>query len=186
MFKRLRLTSFRWSVAIACAFFLCTAVLFGLVYWEATVFLTERFDSIIIKRAEVVATLPPDQWAGAVERRVDEDPGHLLSAGLFSQEGRRIAGNVAELPSGVTADDGATSVTIIRIDPDGHHTQLVRAVVRKLSQNEWLFIGRNIQENEEIAQIIGRGLALGLLPALGLAILSGRCSASARGSASES
>src|ERR1700704_2380152 len=95
---RLRLTSFRLATAFAATFFLCTAALFGLIYWQATVYLTDRFDSVIMRRAEVIAAMPPDQWASAVQQRVNEDPARLLSAGLFSPDGRRITGNVATLP----------------------------------------------------------------------------------------
>jgi signal transduction histidine kinase len=168
---RLRLTSFRLAIAFACAFFLCTVALFGLIYWQATVYLTARFDSVIVKRAAVIAVMPPDRWVSAVQQRVNEDPGRLLSAGLFSADGRRIAGNIVTLP--FRADSGPRDATIIRIDPEGQTAQQVRAVVRKLGPDQWLLVGRNIQENEEIAKIIKRGLALGLLPALGLAILAG-------------
>jgi signal transduction histidine kinase len=168
---RLRLTSFRLAVAFACTFFMCTAALFGLIYWQATIYLTENFDGVIVKRAAVIAAMPSDRWISAVQERVREDPGRLLSAGLFSPDGHRIAGNVATLP--FRAARGPGPATIMRIDPDGQHAQRVRAVVIKLSRGEWLVVGRNIQENEEIAQIIGRGLVLGLLPALGLAVLAG-------------
>ena len=168
---RLRLTSFRLAIAFAGTFVLCTAALFGLIYWQSTVYLTGRFDSVIVKRAAVIAAMPPDRWISAVQERVNEDPARLLSAGLFSGEGRRIAGNVATLP--FRSPDGPKDATIVRIDPDGQRAQRVRAVVRKLSRGEWLIVGRNIQENQEIAEIIGRGLMLGLLPALILAILAG-------------
>jgi signal transduction histidine kinase len=168
---RLRLTSSRLAIVFASAFFLCTAALFGLIYWQATTWLTTHFDGVIIKRAAVIAAMPPDRWISAVQERVNEDPGQLLSAGLFSPNGRRIAGNVATLPFRATG--GARGVTIMRIESYGQKAQRVRAVVMKLSGGEWLIVGRNIQENEEIAEIIERGLALGLLPALGLAIFAG-------------
>jgi signal transduction histidine kinase len=168
---RLRLTSFRLAIAFAATFFLCTAALFSLIYWQATAYLTGRFDGVIIKRAAVIAAMPPNQWISAVQQRVNEDPGRLLSAGLFSPDERWIAGNVAILP--FRAGDGPRDATIMRIDPDGRHAQRVRAVVRQLSRGEWLIVGRNIQENQEIAEIIGRGLVLGLLPSLALAILAG-------------
>jgi signal transduction histidine kinase len=168
---RLRLTSFRLAILFAGTFFLCTAALFGLVYWQATTYLVRNFDGVILKRAAVIATMSPDRWIGAVRERVNEDPGRLLSAGLFSPDGHRIAGNIASLPFRVTGEP--REATIVRIDPDGQRVQRVRATVRKLGGGQWLVIGRNIQENEEIAEIIGRVLMLGLLPALGLAILAG-------------
>ena len=168
---RLRLTSFRLAIAIASTFFLCSAALFGLIYWQSTIYLNSHFDDVIAKRCAVIAAMPPDRWISAVQERVNEDPGRILSAGLFSPDGRRIAGNVAMLPFRAAA--GPRAATIVRIDPDGQHAQRVRAVVAKLSRGEWLMVGRNVQENEEIAEIIERGLVLGLVPALGLAILAG-------------
>jgi len=168
---RLRLTSFRLAIAFAGTFFLCTTVLFGLIYWQSTTYLTDHFDGVIMRRAEVIAAMSPDRWRSAVQERVNEDPGRLLSAGLFSPDGRRIAGNVASLPFRTT--DEPRSATIMWIDRGGQHAQQVRAVVKRLNQGDWLIVGRNIQENEEIAEIIGRVLALGLLPALGLAIFAG-------------
>jgi signal transduction histidine kinase len=165
------MTSFRLAIAFAGTFFFCTAALFGLIYWQATIYLTENFDGVIVKRAAVIAAMPSDQWMSAVQERVKEDPGRLLSAGLFSPDGHRIAGNVATLP--FRGARGPGSATIMRIDPDGQHAQRVRAVVMKLSPGKWLIVGRNIHENEELAQIIGRGLVLGLLPTLGLAVLAG-------------
>src|SRR5258706_15995698 len=112
---RLRLTSFRLAIAFAGTFFLCSAALFGLIYWQATVYLTNRFDSVIMRRAEVIAAMPPDQWASAIQQRVDEDPARLLSAGLFSPDGCRTAGNVATLPFRAAGEP--RDATIQRIDP---------------------------------------------------------------------
>src|SRR5258706_8373131 len=95
---RLRLTSFRLAIAFAGTFFLCTAALFALIYWQSTIFLTGRFDSVISKRAAIIAAMPPDRWKSAVQERVNEDADRLLSAGLFSPAGRRIAGKVAFFP----------------------------------------------------------------------------------------
>ena len=49
----------------------------------------------------------------------------------------------------------------------------MRLATRSLPSGESLVIGRNIDEITEIAQIVVRALALGLLPAFILAILIG-------------
>ena len=165
------MTSFRLATGFAVTFFFCTAALFGLIYLNTAIYLTGRFDDVIARRADVIAAMPPERWKNAVQERVNEDAARILSAGLFSADGRRIEGNVQTLPFHETG--GPRDATIQRIDSDGVHPQLVRAVVRRLNLSNWLIVGRNIQENEDIAQIIGRSLMLGLLPALGLAILAG-------------
>jgi signal transduction histidine kinase len=171
MFSRFRSTSFRWALAIGCAFLLCIAVLFGLVYWQTTVYLTEHFDRLIERQAKTIAALPPGDWNGAVGERADSD--RVASAGIFDAAGRRISGNIANLPSNLVPDGVAAGVTITRIDPDGPHGQLVRAVAVKLGYSERLVVGRGMQEDDAFAKIIERALALSLLPALALAMLAG-------------
>jgi len=146
-------------------------VLFGFVYWQATVYLTQHFDRLIEKQASTVAALPPGDWNGAVRERADSD--RVASAGIFDAAGRRISGNIAGFPSNLVPDGVAAGVTITRVDPDGPHTQLIRAVAVKLGNGERLVVGRSIQEDDAFAKIIERALALSLLPALALAMLAG-------------
>ena len=165
------MTSFRLATGFAVTFFFCTAALFGFIYWNTAIYLTGRFDNVIVRRADVIAAMPPERWKSAVQERVNEEATRILSAGLFSADGRRIEGNVQTLPFQDTS--GPRDATILRIDSDGVHPQRVRAVVKRLNLDNWLMVGRNNQENEDIARIIGRSLILGLLPALGLAVLAG-------------
>jgi len=171
MFSRFRSTTIRWALAIGCAFLLCIAVLFGFVYWQTTVYLTEHFDRLIERQAKTIAALPPGDWNGAVRERADPD--RVASAGIFDTAGHRISGNIANLPSHLVPDGIAAGVTITRVDPDGQRAQLVRAVAVKLGYSEWLVVGRSIQEDDAFAKIIERALALSLLPALALAMLAG-------------
>src|SRR5580698_3895165 len=126
---RLRMTSFRLATGFAVTFFFCTAALFGLIYLNTAIYLTGRFDDVIARRADVIAAMPPERWKNAVQERVNEDAARILSAGLFSADGRRIEGNVQTLPFHETG--GPRDATIQRIDSDGVHPQRVRAVVRR-------------------------------------------------------
>ena len=62
------------------------------------------------------------------------------------------------------------------LDNGVREVQKVRLATRLLPSGENLVIGRNIDEITEIAQIVVRALALGLLPAFILAILIGMVS----------
>jgi signal transduction histidine kinase len=168
----LRRTSVSLPAAIACTFVLCTSLLFGLVYWQISVYMTAHFDRIVVARAVAIAQLPPRRRIGAIEQRATENPGRTLSAGLFDEAGKRLAGNVAALPSEIVSGMGMKEVVITRIDPDGRHQQVVRAIVLRLSDGKRMILGRDTEENKEIATIVARALMLGLLPAIGLAILA--------------
>ena len=131
-------------------------------------------------------TTAPERRLAMIEDRLRQDPRRIRVAGLFGADGRRIAGNIESLPSGLTPNVPANAA-VVRVDNRGRETQKVRLAARSLPSGEVLVIGRNIDELAEIAEIVEWALALGLLPAFG----SGgchrngfepACSRSARGS----
>jgi signal transduction histidine kinase len=98
-----------------------------------------------------------------------KDPQRIKIAGLFGADGHRIAGNLEGLPPGL-APDVPTAAVVFRIDDSGREMQEVRLATHLLPSGEVLAIGRNIDEITEVAQIVGRALALGVLPAFILAL----------------
>ncbi|MEA2902884.1 MAG: hypothetical protein QOI12_271 [Alphaproteobacteria bacterium] len=164
-----RSTTFRWALAVAGAFVLCTLMLFGFVYWRAATYMTSNVDILLIDGLRVIAAEGPDQRLALIEDRLRQDPRRIRAAGLFAADGHRIAGNIESLPPGVALDVPVNTI-IARIDERGREMQNVRLAARVLANGEVLVIGRSIDEITEIAEIVGRALALGLLPALILAI----------------
>jgi signal transduction histidine kinase len=69
--------------------------------------------------------------------------------------------------------DVPADAVVVRVDNRGRESEKVRLVTEVLPDGEILAIGRNIEEIEEIADIVRRALALGLLPAFGLALVIG-------------
>jgi signal transduction histidine kinase len=167
-----RTTTFRWTLAVAGAFVLGALVLFGFVYWQTAAYMTSSYDRLLISE---VSSIEPDAPTHQVERvvsRLRDDPRRIRIAGLFGADGHRIAGNLESLPADLTPDV-PTDVTIVRVDDRGRETQEVRLVVHPLPNGDVLAIGRYNGEINEIAEIVLRALALGLLPAFGLAVVIG-------------
>src|ERR1700730_8543465 len=167
-----RTTTFRWTLAVAGAFVLCTLLLFGFVYWQTAVYLTSQYDVLLAEELRVFATNTPEQRLAEIDDRLRKDPRRINIAGLFRTHGHRIAGNMESLPGGL-APDLPTDAVIVRVDNRGRETQHVRLAAHPLPSGEVLVIGRHIAELAEMAQIGGRALALGLLPAFGLALIVG-------------
>jgi signal transduction histidine kinase len=94
-------------------------------------------------------------------------------AGLFTANGRRIAGNIQSFPAGLLTGRAPADVFVVRISPYGLENEPVRAVARRLPDGAILVIGRNIDELNDIAAIVARGLAIGLVPALILSVAAG-------------
>jgi signal transduction histidine kinase len=167
-----RTTTFRWTLAIASAFVLCSLVLFGFVYWETAAYMTSTFDDLIVGELNIIAADSPSQRLEHIKNRLRDDPRRVRIAGLFGADGHRIAGNIESLPPGLTPGI-QTNAVVVRDDDRGRETEKVRLVTDTLSGGEILVIGRNVEDIAEIADIVRRALALGLLPAFALAIVIG-------------
>jgi signal transduction histidine kinase len=168
----LRTTTFRWTLAIAGAFVLCTLLLFGFVYWQTADYMTRQFDDLLANDIRIADTDSPSRQIARIEGRLRDDPRRIRIGGLFSPDGRPLVGNLESLPSDVLPDV-PTTTEIVRVDNRGRETQTVRLVKHVLPDGSILVLGRNIDEIEEIAEIVGRALGLGLLPAFALALVIG-------------
>jgi signal transduction histidine kinase len=164
-----RTTTFRWTLGVASAFVLCTLVLFGFVYWQTAAYMTSQYDVLLAEELRVFAANTPEQRLAEIDDRLRKDPNRIKIAGLFGADGHRIAGNLESLPGGL-APDVPTDAVVVRVDDRSREMQNVRLAAHPLPSGEVLVIGRNIDELAEMAEIVGRALALGLLPAFGLAI----------------
>jgi signal transduction histidine kinase len=167
-----RTTTFRWTLAIAGAFVLCTAVLFGFVYWQTAAYLTSTFDDLITGELRIIAAETPERRLEHIDNRLRDDPRRVRIAALFGADGHRIAGNIESLPPGLTPNL-PVNATVVRVDDLGRESESVRLVTERLPDGEVLAIGRNDEEIAEIADIVRRALTLGLLLAVGLALVVG-------------
>ena len=169
----IRSTTLQWAIAIAGAFATGTLILFGFVYWETAAYMTARIDSLIANELTVIAAEPPGLRLQILDTRLEGDPRRIKIAGLFAADGRRMAGNVESLPSGLMRDASPRNIQVMLIGATGAELQKVRAVALTLPDGELLMIGRNIDELRDIAAIVERALLLGILPASAIAVAAG-------------
>jgi signal transduction histidine kinase len=167
-----RTTTFRSTLIVAGAFFLCTVLLFGFVYWQTVVYVMDKYDQLLTEELRVFVANTPEQRLQEIDDRLRKDPGRIKVAGLFGNNGHRIAGNIESLPTGLVPDV-PTDAVVIRLDGGGREFQKVRIAAHPLPSGETMVIGRNIDEIVQIAEIVLRALALGLLPAIALAVVVG-------------
>jgi signal transduction histidine kinase len=168
-----RTTTFRWTLLVSGAFALCILLMFAFVYWQTSVFMIARVDSLITQDIGLIASESSAQRLEAIEERLRQDPRRVRLAGLFGADRRPIAGNLEVLPPDLQIDSVVHSVNVVRLDNRGREQQTIRAVARSLSDGGVVVLGRNIDEFAEIGTIVERALVLGLIPALCLGLLSG-------------
>jgi signal transduction histidine kinase len=169
----IRSTTFRWTLAVAGVFAILVIVLFGFIYWQTDQYLVARSDRMIVNQLDVIAALPSERRLEAIGQDLKQDTRGVHYAGLFGPDGRRITGNLEELPPELKLDDTAQSVSVIRLLPSGRHWHVIRATGRRMSNGNALLIGREVDETREISHVVGQALVLGLLPALCLCLLAG-------------
>src|SRR6202022_4450098 len=168
-----RLTTLRWTFLVAGIFAAFIVALLGFVYLKTEDDLTMRSDRVIASQMGVLADLSPERRLDAINEHLKQDPGRVQLAGLFGSNGRRIAGNLESLPPDLKTDNAVQSAVVDRIDESGREKQAVRLIARSLPNGDVLVIGRNVDEVGEIAGVVGRALALGLVPALLLCLVVG-------------
>jgi signal transduction histidine kinase len=169
----MRSTTLRRTFLVAGIFAAFIVALLGFIYLKTESDLTTRSDRVIASQMSVFAGLSPERRLDAINEHLKQDPSRVQLAGLFGSNGRRIAGNLESLPSGLRTDDAVQSAVVDRIDETGRLKQAVRLIARSLPNGDVLVIGRYVDEIGEIARVVGRALALGLIPAVLLCLAVG-------------
>src|SRR5882672_5968280 len=169
----LRSNTFRWALAVAGVFALFVMVLFGFIYWQTDQYLIARSDKMIESQLNFIVGLAGERRLDAIKDHLKQDSRGVQYAGLFSADGRKIAGNLERFPHDLQIDDSVRSISVERTLPAGRETHVIRAIARHMPNGDALVIGREVDETREISHVVGQALALGLLPGLCLCLLAG-------------
>src|SRR5260221_9259965 len=169
----MRSNIFQWALAVAGMFAVFIIVLFGFIYWQTDQYLITRTDRMIAGQVDAIMALSGQRQLDAIDEHLKQDSRGVQYAGLFGADGRRIAGNLEQVPPGLTMNGSVQGVSIVRTVPAGRDTRVIRAIARRMPNGDALIIGREVDETREISHVVGQALALGLLPALCLCVLAG-------------
>jgi signal transduction histidine kinase len=168
-----RSTTLRWTALVAGIFAAFTVALLGFVYLKTKHDLTMRSDRAIASQMGTLGALSPAQRLESINEGVRQDPARVRLVGLFAPDGGRIAGNVESRPLDLKIDGRTREAVVDRVDGIGREKQAARLIARSLPDGNVLVVGRNVDEIDEIARVVGRALALGLIPAVLLCISVG-------------
>jgi signal transduction histidine kinase len=169
----IRSTTFRWALTVAGVLAIFVIVLFGFIYWQTDQYLIARSDRMITGQLNVIAALPGERRLDAIDEHLKQDSRGVQYAGLFGADGRKITGDLEQLPPDLRMDDTVQSVLVVRVLPSGRETHVIRAIARRMPNGDALLIGREVDEAREISHVVGQALLLGLLPALCLCLIAG-------------
>ena len=167
-----RSVTFRWGLAVAGIFVLFMLAMFAAIYGQTYHYLTTRSDEVVSRQAEVFGQANARELVDTINMLPRQNPRKVEHAGLFTADGRKIAGDIERIPPSL-ALDGVAQRTMMLAGVDTPVWQPVRVAGRRLAGGEVLVIARSVDEVVEISEIVGATLAAGLLPALFLCISVG-------------
>jgi len=169
----IRTDTFRLAVAFAGVFALSSLLLFAFIYLQTARHETQRVDAWIGEMAASAVTEPPEELMWTVDTRLSSDLHRLTFAALFDGGGRLLAGNLRQIPPGLPLD-GKVHAADSELQIAGSLVvERVRAVAERLPDGRLLVIARNIDELVTLRAIVLRALALGVIPAVLLALDAG-------------
>jgi signal transduction histidine kinase len=159
---------------VAASMFGCaTLMLFAFIYWQTADYESDRIDLYLRYEAETLAHTPISEISSEISTKFAGDLHRTTFAALFGADGRPVAGDVVRLPSGLTLEGRPQRARTERIVNGNPAMEVVRAIGVRLSDGRILLIGRSEAGLTELRSVITRALALGLIPAVGLALLAG-------------
>jgi signal transduction histidine kinase len=168
-----RSSTMRWTMLVVGFFVAFTIALLGFVYLKTKQDLTLRSDRAIALQMRVLVALPLEQMLNSINEGLRQDPARARLVGLFGTHGDRIAGNIESQPTDLKVNGTAQNAVAERIDGTGREQQAVRLIAQILPDGKVLLVGRDADEIERIARLVGRTLALGLIPAVFLCVSVG-------------
>ena len=167
-----RSTAFRLAVAFALATTIATAAVFALVYLDISTSDVARLRVVLVDEAAKGITESDGELRRALELRLTRDLRRLDYVALFTAGGTRLYGNIDKLPD-IPIDGQAHFVAEAR--PSGAESRAEPAlfVARRRADGGVLVLGRSLLEVYAIRSTVLRALAIGLGPAIVLALAIG-------------
>jgi signal transduction histidine kinase len=168
-----RSTTFRWAVAISGAFALCAFLMFGFVLAQTYSYALSDVDSLNSENVRLIAAEDADSRVRRLNEYLQNDPRREKLGALFDSDGRRIAGNIENLPADLQPGLAPRNIFLVRVDAFGRERQRARSVARQLAGNQILVVGRYVEDFTRIWEISRRALTFGLVPVLCLSLAAG-------------
>ena len=168
-----RITSFRLTVLYGGLFALAVLGLLGLIYDQTARYQNRQVDQILSSEARVFSAATSAQLSADIAYEIERDIRHINFIGLFSADGKAVAGNLVRIPRELTLD-GKPHALPERADAGlFRDARSVRALGQTTANGNIIVVARDMALLDEIRQSLLRGCFLIGAVILLLGILSG-------------
>lgn len=155
----------RYTAALFIAIAATIVLSLCLAYVQTSRELVSQVDALVLQEAGTILGGANAGSMATYQERVRQDPRRVKPTGLFAPDGKRLSGNVEQLPAELAIGLSPMDVTLVRIDRDVKMQQRARAVARRLADGNVVVVGWSTADNEKTAFMVEQGLIFGLVPA---------------------
>jgi signal transduction histidine kinase len=166
-------SAFRRVAAASAAFSLVAFLLFAFIYWQTAVLETRRIERLIEQQTATIALAPTEQILWTVNTGIAHDLHRVTFGAVFDPAGTLVAGNLRRLPATLPLDGRAYRLDAAQLDLTHSDEEPVIAVGRRLPDGRVVILGRVVDQLAEMRSVVTRALAMGVIPALLLALAFG-------------
>lgn len=160
--KLWRSTTFRMTVVFGAIFGGAVTLLLGFIYWETQSYLTAQVDTVLKGMAVTYAHMPRDKLADQIDQSLLYDARHISLVGLFSRDGKRLAGNLLYIPGLLIGDSSLHEFGYpASFRRDAAAAGVAVASATQLPTGERLVLGRDVTQLAAVRHVIERALILG-------------------------
>jgi signal transduction histidine kinase len=157
-----RISTVRLLPVYGILFVLWSVLLIGWVQYDTMKYLSGVVDEILRQRAHYLTHFDREHLPEAMEQTVALDLQGVMLYGLFDPDGRRVIGNIEQIPEGV-ALDGVVHGVPGGIRKQGTQEPIrVRGIASKLPTGDVIFLARATSVIDQVNTIIYRSLIWGL------------------------
>ena len=169
----IRTHTFRTALMACAAFGAITLLLFGFIYWQTAGLETARIEGFLRHESAALSREDLATMIADVNTRYRADIHRQVFAAIFDAHGARIAGDLLAVPSSLPQDGFAHETVVLRPMLTGPVMDTALATARRVGSGSLLVVGRSEADAATLRLLVGRALALGLLPALAAALCIG-------------
>lgn len=171
--RRWHTTAFRWLSVYALMFALSVMALMGFIGWLVTTTMEGDTDVVMQWQLFYFDSVADEKLADAIERRIDLGQMHANFYGLFTADGRHIAGDILAVPRGLPPDrTGHTFDRTLTLVP-GEPVPVVRAMAELRRNDQELVLARDLTHVLRIRQTMIHALVGAGVYCLSIGIASG-------------
>jgi signal transduction histidine kinase len=158
-------STFRWLAVFAPIFVISLMVLIAFIEFSVTRAMQSAADSGIRWQLRYFDSTPDEEIGALIERRLEREHRHTNYYGLFDTNGKRVAGDIVEMPVGLTLDSpnvGHSDTNGVTLTLMGNPSlPVVRVMGERRADGTRLVIARSLNDVTRVRDELKRALIAG-------------------------